>query len=147
MIANLPSAASISSENYRHSRSKADTDREKILLILATIQPATANMISEERGRSRLTNDNVRSRIGELLKRGQIVINHVGLDPVSGCPGRFYRLRRDGEPPELFPERMTLAEAKARIEELEAEVTRLTEQLDDVEATARHLRRRCQEED
>jgi hypothetical protein len=97
---------------------------EQVFRVLRQYGPQTANQVVNRLPPTNLSNNNVRSRLKELVGFGRVVITGVVKDPVSGYRARQYRVLGPGEmppPPESRPRRASRAQLEAKITRLEVE--------------------------
>jgi predicted ArsR family transcriptional regulator len=94
--------------------------RQDIFDVLLEHGPQTANEIVGKLPPTGLSNNNVRSRLTELVKLGRAAIAGAVKDPISGYSARQYRAVEPGE----IPARVQLLRRASRAQ-LENEIARL----------------------
>lgn len=120
MLQNHVPARAISNAAY-HNASHSFGDQHKQIVAVMTQEriPMTGAMVSKLLGNHDMVLSNVRSRLLELCQGGRVVIDRVGICPISGQKARFYRLLRPGETaPPLTPASFTRKELLMELDAL-----------------------------
>jgi predicted ArsR family transcriptional regulator len=130
---NLP-ARTISRHAYNAFRPKLSGSRRLIVEALGKYGPLTANQVVAQLPPSDLSNNNVRSRLTELVRMGAATVNAVVRDPVSGHMARHYRLLLPGETPSTTPDELIRRSCRAQ---REVKITRLRTENEALESSLR----------
>jgi hypothetical protein len=130
-------AHTIARRAYKAVLPKLSGSRRMIVDALGKYGPLTANQVVAQLPPSDLSNNNVRSRLTELVRMGVATINGVVKDPVSGHEARQYRLMEPGETPSTTPDELSRRSSRAQ---LEGEVTRLKTENEALKSALRRAR-------
>lgn len=121
-----PTGRTIARFAYEAVAPKLSRLRQEVFDVLRQYGPQTANEVVNKLPPSGLSNNNVRSRLAELVGLGFVVINRVVKDPISGHLARQYRAL---EPGERLPAPADVAQRRRAIRaQLEAENAQLREE-------------------
>ena len=132
-----PTGRTIARSAYHAVVPKLSRLRQEVFDVLQQYGPQTANEVVNKLPPSGLSNNNVRSRLAELVGLGLVAINRVVSDPISGHRARQYRAVEPGEQPPASaevarPRRKSRGQLLAENARLAAENEALKSKLDAV---------------